>query len=119
MESKASEDLRKMQGWGFIREMIFSDLGPTLHPAWDVLSGHVLARLKLLSSNTLLSLETAYTGQEPKPEGRGKWKVVREAFFGDKRPTERAVPESWQNLLEVRSLFISCLHFLSIGIVSL
>jgi len=92
-----------MQGWGFIREMIFSDLGPTLHPGWDVLSGNVLARLKLLSSNTLLSMESTYTGQEQKEsQGVKRWQLIREAFFGDKNPAESAVPESWQKLLEVR-----------------
>lgn len=109
-----------MEGWGFIREMIFSDLGPTLHPGWDVLSGHVLAKLKLLSSNTLLSLESAYTGQEPKEtQGAKNWQVVRDAFFGDKHPAESAVPESWQKLLEVSNHFNLSLQLLSLVVVSL
>eukprot|EP00210_Caulerpa_lentillifera_P008123 g7757.t1 len=96
----SSDSLKNMHGWGFIRETIFSDLGPTVHQTWDVLSGQNLAKLKLLNSTTIQKLDSiAYNREEKHPVG-GRWQLVKESFFGTNSNIERSVPKSWQKLLE-------------------
>eukprot|EP00210_Caulerpa_lentillifera_P005911 g5651.t1 len=98
--NEESSSLKKVKGWGFIRETIFSDLGPTLHPAWDLLSGQNLSKLKLLRATTLKELDCGTNEKKQKQSGGGKWPIVRESFFGTNAPIERTVPPSWQKLLQ-------------------